>query len=182
MCFRPQRQALAQLAQLRHLEFRFQLRLPHQHDLQQLLREGLEIGEHADFFEHFIRQILCLVHNQHRGFARAVTIEQPVVQALQDLALRLRITLNTEVRHHVIEKLGHVHARVEDECCCYLLQPQPFQQLVDQRSLARAHFAGQQNEPFAALDAIGQACQSLLRMPRQEQVTRVRIHIERIRP
>jgi hypothetical protein len=62
-----------------------------------------------------------------------------------------------------------------------LLQAQPLQQLVDQRRFAGANFASQQNESLAALDAIRQAGQRFFRMPRQEQITRIRIHVERIR-
>src|SRR5208283_5649860 len=40
--------------------------------------------------------------------------------------------------------------------------------------------AGEQHEALAALDAIGQAGQRLFRMPREKQVARVRIHIERV--
>ena len=117
---------------------------------------------------------------QHRSFTGAIAIEQPVIEALQELALRLGIAGNAEIGHHEIEKLGHVHARVEDEGGGHLLQAEPFHQFIDQRGLARAHLAGKQHEALAALYAVGEAGQRLFGVPRQEQVTRVRIDVERV--
>ncbi len=101
---------------------------------------------------------------------------------MQYLALRFRIAWNGEIRHHEIQKLWYVQARVEDECGRHLLQPEPFQQFVDQRCLAGTHLAGQQHETLAALDAVRQARQGLFRVPRQIEIARIRIDVERVGP
>ena len=177
----PQRQPLPQLAQMRLLQPLFQFRLAHQHNLQQLLGEGLQICHHANLFQHLVGEALCLVHDQYRGFARPVAIQQPVVQPQQNLALGPRIARDAEIGHHVVQKLGHIHPRIEDERGGHLLQTQPFQQFVDERGLTRAHLAGQQHEPLAALDAVGETGQRFLGVPCQKKVTRVRVDVERIR-
>ena len=130
--------------------------------------------------KHLVAEVLGFVHDEHRGFTGPITLQQPVVEPQQDLALGTRVAGNAEVRHHVIEELGHVHARVEDERGRHLLRPQPFQQFVDERGLASAHFAGEQHKTLAALDAVGKASQGLLGVPRQKQITRVGIDVERV--
>ena len=158
MGFRAQRQSLPQLPQLRLFQLLFEFWLSYKNNLQQFLGEGLEVGQHADLFQHFVGEVLCLIDDQNRSFPGPVTVQQPVVQPQQDLALCLRVAWNPEVRHHVIQKLRHVQARVEDECRGHLLQAQPLEQLIDERGLAGSHLACQQDEPFAALDSVGQAC------------------------
>src|SRR5206468_3657021 len=160
----------------------FQLRLSDQNNLQQLLCERFEIRKHPNLFQHLISKVLRLIHDQDRGFARPVPLQQPVVKPHQNLALRARVTRYAEIRHHVIEKLRNVHPRIEDKCRGHLLCPQPFEQFIDERGLARSNFAGQQHEAFAALDTVGQARERLLRVPRQKQITRIRIDVERVRP
>jgi hypothetical protein len=68
----PQRQPLPQLAQLWLLQALLEFGLSDQHDLQKLFGEGFQIREHPDFLEHFVREILSLVDDQHRRFARAI--------------------------------------------------------------------------------------------------------------
>src|ERR1019366_65673 len=179
---RPQRQTLPQLTQLRLVLLLFQLRLPDQNNLKELLRKGLEIRKHADLFQHFVRKILGLVDDEHRGLSRPVAIEQPVIEAQQNLALGSRIARNAEVRHHVVQELRDAHARIENERRSDLLQAQPLQQLVDERGFARTHFPREQDKTFPALDSVGQAGQRLLSMARQKQITRVRIDVERVCP
>ena len=139
--------------------------MPDEHNLEQLLGKGLEGGHHADFFQYFVRKILGFVDYQDRSLACAITFEQPVIEAKQDLTLRAGVAGNPKIRHHVVQKLRHVHPGVEDECGWDLLCAQPFEQLVDQRGLAGSDFAGQQDEPFPALDAIREAGQSFFGVP-----------------
>src|SRR5258706_9527594 len=84
MGFGAQRQALAQLAQLRLLQALFEFRLPDQNDLQEFFGEGLQIGEHADFFEHFVGEVLGLVDDQHRSEEHTSEL-----QSLTNLVCRL---------------------------------------------------------------------------------------------
>src|ERR1700733_855752 len=160
----------------------FELGLAHQYDLEQFLCKRFQVGEHSDLFQHLIGEVLRFIHDKYRGLARAVAIQQPVVEPQQDLALGLRIAGNAKIGHHVVEKLWRVQARVKNKSGGYLLQAQPLEQLIDQRGLARAYFPSQQHETFSALDAISQARQCLLCVSREEEITRVRINIERIRP
>lgn len=70
--------------------------------------------------------------------------------------------------------------RVENERRGRLLLVQPLQQAVDQRSLARAYFAGKQNEALAGLNSICQIVQRLPGLWRQEQVAGIRVDVEGI--
>src|SRR5260370_25592530 len=175
-----QRQALPQLAQLRLLQSRFEFRLSHQNDLQEFFGKGLEVGKHADLFEHLVGKVLGLVNDQDGGLAGTIAVEQPTVEALQELALGQAIAGKAEIGHHVVEELRHVQPRVEDEGGGDLLQPEPFHQLVDRGSFAGSHLTGEQHEALAALYAVGKASERLFGVPREKQVTRVRIDVERV--
>ena len=58
-----QRNPLPKLSQLGMSEFRLQLWLSRQYNLEQLLRRSFQIGEEADFFEELRCEVLGLVHN-----------------------------------------------------------------------------------------------------------------------
>ena len=134
--------------------------------------EVFEVGEQADFLEHLRRKILRFVDDQHGALTGLIALEEPLVQLHQHLAFLARFTGDAEVRHHEIEKLRDVQARVEHEGGKHALLVQPFEQLVDQRGFPGPHFAGKQDESLAGLDAIGQAGQRFLRVRRQVQVAR----------
>jgi hypothetical protein len=68
--------ALGELAQLAPSQHLLQLRLTHQHDLDQLLGVGLEVGDEADLLEHLGREVLRLVDQQHDVAPVALRLEQ----------------------------------------------------------------------------------------------------------
>src|SRR6185437_6482814 len=98
------------------------------------------------------------------------------------LAFGAGVAGNSKVGHHVVEELRNIHPRIEDEGSWHLLSAQPFEQFIDQRGLTRPHLTGQQYKAFAALNAVGQASKRLLRVPREEQLARIRIDVERVGP
>ena len=59
----PERQPLPQLPQVRVLQSLLQLGLTYENNLQKLLGESLEIRHHANFFEHFIGQVLRFIND-----------------------------------------------------------------------------------------------------------------------
>ena len=171
---------MPKLAQLGLLKFVLEFGLSHQHDLQQFLGKSLKVRQHPDFLKNFIRKVLCFIDDKYSSFSCAVSIKEPVVEPQQDLALCPGIARDSEICHQVVEKLRHVHSGIEDERGRHLLQPEPFEKLIDQSGLTGAHFAGEKHKPLATLDAVGQAGQSFFRVARQEQIARIRIYIKRI--
>ena len=60
----PKCDALPKLTKLRVVNFLFQLRLTSEDNLEELRRSSLQIGQEANFLEHFVRQILSFINNQ----------------------------------------------------------------------------------------------------------------------
>jgi hypothetical protein len=90
-----------------------------------------------------------------------------------------RFDRNLKVGHHEIEQLTHIDLRIEDKRRLDALTVQPVEQPVEQRRLAGAHFARQQNEPFTVLYSVREAGQRFLNLLCQEQIARIRIDVER---
>src|SRR5438105_3361454 len=99
--------SLAELAELRLVEFALQFGLPGQYDLEQLLGRSFKVGEETNFLQHLIREILCFVHDKNGAFPSLVAFEKPLVQFEENLTLHPRLARDTEIRHHKIEELGY---------------------------------------------------------------------------
>ncbi len=67
---------LAQLLEPRAAEDRAELRLPEQKALQRHCLVDDDVGQHAQFFERFERQVLRLVDDQQRALAGAMLGER----------------------------------------------------------------------------------------------------------
>ena len=76
---------LLQLAYLRGRDHLIQLRLPEQHDLQQLVVLCFEIAQQAHLFQGPERHALGLFHEHHHLPALAMTLQQIILQAVHDL-------------------------------------------------------------------------------------------------
>jgi hypothetical protein len=75
MQFVMDKDTLTQLTKFVACEDLFQLGLAHEHDLQEFLLIGLEIGEQADLFEDVEAEILRFVDDQHDIAAARDAIE-----------------------------------------------------------------------------------------------------------
>src|SRR5215467_1691913 len=91
----------------------------------------------------------------------------------------MRLAGNTEVCHQTVEELGSGQMRIKNECRSRTVLAKPIQHHVEQSSLARAHFAGQQNDAPPAAYPISQTGQCFLNPRCQEQIPRVRIDLKR---
>ncbi len=65
----PQRDSLAELAQLGKLQLLFQLGLARKNDLQKLFSGGLQIRQQPDFLQNFVGKVLRFVHDQNGRFS-----------------------------------------------------------------------------------------------------------------
>ncbi len=61
--FRSERNALAELPELRLVQFLFKFGLPGKHNLQQLLGRSFQVGQQPNFFQHPRREVLGLIDN-----------------------------------------------------------------------------------------------------------------------
>ncbi len=175
-----QRDALAQLPELRQLQLILKLGLAGQYDLQQFLGRSLQIGQQTDLFQHRKSEILCFVNDQHRGLARPVSLQQPVIQFQQLLAFRTVFASNFKFRQDKIKQLARVHPGIEQKRGFRSPQVQPVQQPVHQRGLPGPDLSGQRDESLAGLYSVHQPGQRFLYLFRQKQIPRIRVNVERV--
>ena len=83
----PEEDALAELAHAGMTQLLFELRLTGEHDLQQLLGGGLEVGEQANLFEQLPGEVLRLVDDDDAGLIHAEALDEPAVELEQHAAL-----------------------------------------------------------------------------------------------
>ena len=177
---RHQADALAELPQAPVAELLAQLRLPDEHDLEQLGPAGLEVGEHPDVLEHRPGQVLGLVDDQDDAAARLVLLQQDWLRASTCGPPPLGKG-DLEVAEHDLEKLLEGQVRVEDEHGLDA-RAQPRQDVADQRGLPGPHLAEDQDEAPPLLDPVGDVRERLLVRLAREQVLRVRGEPERALP
>ena len=80
--------ALAQLADIRLAQILIQLGLAEQHDLQQLVVFGFQIGQQAHFFQRCQRHALRFFDKNHHALAVGVAFEQVRLYGLHDFEAR----------------------------------------------------------------------------------------------
>ena len=73
--------ALAKLFKVRLRNFVTQFRLADEHDLQQFVAGGFEIGEHAELFEHFVGEILRFVNDHDHQPILGKLLDQELIEA-----------------------------------------------------------------------------------------------------
>ena len=109
--------ALRQLAQFRARQQLTQLRLAHQDDLQELLLAGLQIGEQPHLFQHFRRQSLGLVDDEHHAPAAGMGLQQVRVQGIDEVlgGLVCRVQRMCSSRQMLRRNSSTADPRVDDE-------------------------------------------------------------------
>ena len=141
--------AAAQLAQIRPLEHREQLGLAHEHDLQQLVTRGLQIGQLAYQLQAVDRQCLRIVDQQHAIRARRVLLQQESVQLGEQAFDAGRGGLQTKIAvDHAQQRLS-LHKGVDHQRGAHTLRLHGIDQQPRQRGLAHAHIARHQHEALA---------------------------------
>jgi hypothetical protein len=143
--------ALRELAQFAPGQHLAQLRLAEQHDLQQLLRVGLEVGEQAHLLQRFGRQVLRLVDDQHDPQPFRVGLQQVGVERVDQALVLAEAAAQRDVQlaRDRLEQLHRVEQRVEDQRDARVRGQLLEQQPADRR-LARADLAGELHEAAAA--------------------------------
>ena len=159
-----------------------QLGLADEQDLQDLLARRLEVGEQPDLLEGLRIEVLGLVEDQDRVLAGALALDQEVLEREEPLGQRASPGLAMP-RSSSMYSRSPVEAehRVGDERHRRRLV-QPLEQRLEQRRLARADLAGQQDEALALLDPVEELGERLLVRRRQVEEAGIRRRIERRLP
>jgi hypothetical protein len=154
--------ALPQLAQRGLRELAQELRLPRQHDLEQLLAVGLEVREQAHLLDQLGVEILRLVDDQHGVEAGAQALDQEAVQRDHVVGLGLLARAEAELRREQLVEVDRGEAcRVHHQRDLDVLGQAPDHR-AQERGLAGAHLAREQQEALAAGDAVLEDRQTLL--------------------
>src|SRR6266403_407431 len=95
------------------------------------------------------------------------------------MALETRLTSDSEIRHHEIEKLFCAgELRIEDKSRGNIILTQPVQQTIEQRGLTGTDFPRKQNKALATLNSVSKRRQCFLGSRRPIQVPRVGAEVE----
>src|SRR5207247_745746 len=129
-----------------------ELRLADEQDLEQLLPGRLEVRQESDLLQGFRRQVLRLVDDEYGAEALAPPVAEEAIEGAQALGGANAVGGQTEVPQHGLEDAVERQRRVEDQRGG---SPgvEAFEQRMEQRRLAGAHLAGQDEKAAVVLDA-----------------------------
>ena len=170
---------LLELAQSREGQAVPELGLAHQQDLEQLVGRRLEVREESDLLERLGRQVLGLVDDQHGVEPGPASLDQEGVQRDQALSVARAGPRGAEVLQGILEEIVERKRRVEDEGGGRVAIEPP-EQRVDERGLAAADLARQDEKPLLFLDPIDELGEGLAVARGQDEEARVRRHAERL--
>jgi hypothetical protein len=147
-----QRDPLVQLHQLGVQQQRAELRLPHEHHAEQLLRRRLEVREQPELLEHVDRERLRLVDDDDRAPARLAPGQQVRVEGVDQHLGALAARRQAELAVDRLEKLDCRQGGVEDVRRRHL-GPEAREEGAQQRRLPGADVARDADEAGGLLEA-----------------------------
>ena len=109
-----QADALPQLAEFEGIDHLSQLGLAHQHDLQQFVARGFQVGQEPHLLEGFHRQVLGLVDDDHHLLIFGFFLDQEGIQYFDELLGGVGIGRNPELGVDIFEQLEGIQFGVED--------------------------------------------------------------------
>ena len=157
-----------------------QVRLADQDDLNQLRLLGLEVREHPDFLERRQRQVLRLVDDQQRqpaGRRARSTRNSPSV--VQQRRLRLVPAGSSPKSSIAASSSSRGSSSVFTTRATVVWPIEAAQQRLQQRRLAGADLAGDDDEAGVAFDAVAEVAERLLVHPARIEVVRDRASARR---
>ena len=107
--------ALGELAQLAAGEHLLELRLAHEHDLDQLLGVRLQVRDEADLLEHVGGEVLGLVDQEHDVAVLFARLEEEAVQRVDVVLERGAGSGDVEVLEDRAQQLRRGEGGVEHE-------------------------------------------------------------------
>ena len=153
-------------------KFHPKLGLPDQQNRKKLRGGRLEVREQPDLFEGGQGEILCLVEDQDRSLAGAVTLDQEGVEGDEALSRRVSGLGDAEILEDVLEQSVERQRRVEDERGGRSAI-ESAQKGSKQCCLPRPDLSGQQNEPHVVLDSVRELRQGVAMPARQIEKFRI---------
>ena len=170
--------ALAQLADIRLAQILIQLGLAEQHDLQQLVVFGFQIGQQAHFFQRCQRHALRFFDKNHHALAVGVAFEQVRLYGLHDFeARRLAVEVQMQLEGDGVQNFFRRNARV-GEINGFHVFGQALHQHVAQHGLAAADFTAYLDDAFAMRDGVNQCLKDRPAITAAEEKIRVRGNLE----
>src|SRR6185503_7789468 len=139
----------------------------------------LEVGEHAQLFEHAVFQRLRLVDHHDDVAARGELLEQVRVETVEELEPAAPVRRNSELHADELEKLVEADARIEDEYDLRLTLDL-VENSFEEGRLAGARLSDEREEPLTRLDSVENRRHRLARRLVDVVKLRVRRQIERI--
>ena len=172
------RDTLAKLLHVRVLQYLAKLGLPHQEGLQQGLLAELEVGQHAQFFHRARSEVLGFVHDQQAALAFTDLGDKKGFQRHQQVGLGDILHADAEGRTHHAQgvlgvELGAHQIGRGDEVGVHALQ-----QAAHDGGLASADLASDDNEAFAAQQAVFQVGLGAAVLLAAEVEARVRVELK----
>ena len=117
-----------------------ELRLPRQHDLQQLRVRRFKIGKHSHGFEHGIVKVLRFVHDQHESAAGNHLREQDFVQPSVHGYNVQATGLDAQFVQKILEQLARIALGLKQENGARRFM-QLVEELVQQSCLAHSRWS-----------------------------------------
>src|ERR1700722_2736714 len=175
---RAQRDSLLQLAQVIRIQFRVELRLTDQKDLQQLFLRRFQVRQKPDFLQHLDRKVMRLIYHQNRGQTLLKAANHKATQVEQKFAFGFTRCGKPEVASNVLQELVRRQPRVEDIGVIYIPTVQQVQQAAYQQRLACAYFPGHDHETLVPAHAVVERRQGLVVALGRKQERRIRGNLE----
>ncbi len=171
--------SLPQLADLRKPQAVVEFRLSEQHNLQQLVVPGFEVGQQPDLFQCCQWHALRLFDKQNDIFALGVPLEKVVINTMHGLdAVRLVWQRQPHLERDGVQNLVRRNAWVGEVDGLDVIGQASLQHAAKHR-LAAAHLAGYLDDAFALRDCVNQCLEDCTSIATVEEHLRVRGDLER---
>src|SRR5215472_5167524 len=145
---------LPQLVQSRAAEDRTKLRLPEQEALQRHCSADDDVGQHAQLFERFERQVLRLVDDQQDALAVALLGQHKVVDALEQCPFGQSFFGDPEPTRNQVQKVVPAELSGHDLGVYEIALVDRCQQVVNEDRFAGTDLPGDDNEAFSVVQTV----------------------------
>ena len=172
--------ALGELGQLGTSQGCPQSGLPHQDHLQHLVLVGVDVGQHAQFFQGVDAQILGLVDDEHGATATAILLNEEIDEALM-LLHRASPAPQLEGQENPVHEVAEAVEGIGYQPHAEFAARQG-EQLADQGGLAGADLAADDTEPGLVVQAQFQQPQGLFMLGAEVEIIGIRQQGKRLFP
>jgi len=159
-------------------EDRFELGLAHEHDLEELLFVGFEIGEEADLFEDLEGEVLGLVDDEDDVASGVDALEEDLVDLGNQIDLAVGVVELAELGEDGLEHLLLVDAGIDDERGVVALGVELVEESAAEGGLAAADFTDQDDEAFFLGHPVHEVLECVLMGGAEVKELRVRGDVE----